>query len=208
MTFRTFLRVILRGWWLILPALLSALAIAWYLTAQQTPIYRTEATYVVSPSSGLDTVGDVVRGLDTLTRRDSIMSTYAAIATSRLIRDQVCDELDLTPAQKENLTINSEQVHPTNIIEIAVESDDPDLAKAAASLVGEKTTEYVNSLYELYDIKPLDPPYTPREPFKPNLVQNLVLAAVLGLLVGVALAFLAEALRPSQPPQAPPSTHG
>ena len=195
MVLKNYFKVILRGWWLILPTLLSALTVALILTYSQTPIYRTSATYVVSPSASLGTVSDVARGLDTLTKRDSIMATYATIATSRRIRNEICEELNLTKAQEENLNITSEQVHPTNIIEITVESDDPELAKTIAVLVGEKTVDYVNNLYELYDIKLLDPPYTPYAPSKPDLVQNLVLAIVLGLLIGIALAFLAEYLR-------------
>jgi len=196
--FRHYLKVILKGWWLVLPALLSSLIAALVFTYSQTPIYRTSATFVVSPSANLSTIGDVVRGLDTLTKRDSILSTYAAIATSRFVRSEIDQELNLTPTQKENLNISGELIQPTNIIEILVESDDPDLAKTTAILVGEKTIEYVGNLYELYDIKPLDPPYAPRRPSKPDIVQNLLLAGILGLLVGVGLAFLLTYLRSSQ----------
>ncbi len=197
MELRHYFKVVLRGWWLILPALLIAVSSALVFTYSQTPIYRTAATFVVSPSSAFSDVSEVIRGLDTLTKRDSILATYAHIATSDTIVKQVGREMGLDVEQRENLSVSSELVPPTNIIKIIVESDDPALAQTCADLVGQRTIEYINDLDEVYDMQPLDLAFTPLLPSKPNKVQTVMLATILGSIVGIAVAFLLEYLRSS-----------
>ncbi len=193
-----YLKVVLKGWWLILPALLISVSSALVFTYSQTPIYRTVATFVVSPGSSFGNVDDVIRGLDTLTKRDSILATYAHIAVSDTIVKTVYAKMDLTTEQRRNLEVSSELVSPTNILKIIVESDDPAIAKTCADMVGQETIEYIDNLGEVYDMKPLDPAYTPPSPSKPDQVQNLVLAVILGAGVGVGLVFVREYLSSSR----------
>ncbi len=194
MELKRYLLVLLRGWWLILPSILVAVSAALVITYSQTPIYRTAATFVVSPSSAFGDVNEVIRGLDTLTKRDAILATYAHIAASDTIVKQVYRELNLTAEQKKYLNVTSELIPPTNIIKVIVESDDPELAQTCANLVGQKTIEYIQALDEVYDMKPLDAAYKPRHPSKPDTTQNLLLSVILGTVVGVGLAFLREYL--------------
>jgi diguanylate cyclase (GGDEF)-like protein len=194
---RNYIRVILRGWWLVLSALLISVASGLVFTYSQTPIYRSTATFVVSPSSSLGQFNDFMRSLDSLSKRDGVMATYVEIAQSNTILNVVYKEMELTQAQLEYLDVSSELIPSTNIIKITVESDDPLIAKTVADLVGQKSIEYVGNLYEAYDMKPLDPANTPRSPSKPQKAQNLLVAAILGLAVGVGSAFLLENLRSS-----------
>ncbi len=197
MELRNYIRVILRGWWLVLSALLISVASGLVFTYSQTPIYRSTATFVVSPSSSLGEFNEVMRSLDSLSKRDGVMATYVEIAQSKTILNAVYKEIGLTSAQLENLDVSSELIPSTNVIKISVESDDPLIAKNVANLVGQKSIEYVGNLYEAYDMKPLDPAYTPKSPSKPQNVENLLVAAILGLSVGVGSAFLLENLRSS-----------
>jgi diguanylate cyclase (GGDEF)-like protein len=194
---RTYLRVITKGWWLILSAFLISVATGSIFTYSQIPIYRSTATFVVSPSTSLGQFNDFMRSLDSLNSRDGIMMTYAEIANSHAIFSSVYTELQLTPAQRENLYVSSEIIPSTNIVKVIAESDNPLLAKQVADLVGQKTTEYIESLYEAYDMKPLDPANTPVSPSKPRIVENLLLAAILGLAIGVGSAFVLDNLRSS-----------
>jgi len=178
--------------------LLISVSSALVFTYSQTPIYRTVATFVVSPGSSFGNVDDVIRGLDTLTKRDSILATYAHIAVSDTIVKTVYAKMDLTTEQRRNLEVSSELVSPTNILKIIVESDDPAIAKTCADMVGQETIEYIDNLGEVYDMKPLDPAYTPPSPSKPDQVQNLVLAVILGAGVGVGLVFVREYLSSSR----------
>lgn len=197
MELRNYIRVILRGWWLVLSALLISVASGLVFTYSQTPIYRSTATFVVSPSSSLGEFNDFMRSLDSLSKRDGVMATYVEIAQSNAILNAVYKEMELTQAQLEYLDVSSDLIPSTNIVKITAESDDPLIAKTVADVVGQKSIEYVGNLYEAYDMKPLDLANAPKSPSKPQKVQNLLVAAILGLSVGVGSAFLLENLRSS-----------
>lgn len=198
MELRRYLQIILKGWWLILPAILISVSSALVITYSQTPIYRTSATFVVSPGDSLSTMSEVFRGLDSLSKREGVMSTYVEIATSNTVAGAVYEKMDLTQKQIKHLQVSSEMIPSTNIIRIIVEADDPLVAKTCADLVGQETMKYVKNLYEIYDIKPLDPAYAPRSPSNLNTTQNLVMAALLGTALGVGSSFLLHYLRSSE----------
>jgi diguanylate cyclase (GGDEF)-like protein len=195
MELKRYLQVMLKGWWLILPAILISVSSAWLVTYSQTPIYRSTATFVVSPSSSFSTLNETLRGLDSLSKRDGIMSTYVEIATSSTVLNAACQDMGLAEDQLEHLAVSSELVPLTNIIKITAESDDPLIAKTCADTVGQETIAYVKNLYEIYDMKPLDPAYVPQSPAKPQKAHNLILATLLGSVVGVGSAFLLHYLR-------------
>ena len=184
-----------KGWWLILPAILISVSVGLVITYTQPKIYRTEATFIVSPAASFSDPSDVLRGLSSISQREGVMSTYVEIAASSTIRWAVYEELQLTENQRKHLGIGSELIPSTNIIKISASSHDPKLAKEIADKVGEETIEYVKGLYEIYDMKLLDPAYVPRSPSKPQKVENLVLAALAGAVVGVGSAFLLDYLR-------------
>ena len=129
MELRSYLRVIRMGWWLIVPALLIAVVSGLVFTYTQTPIYRTTATYVVSPSTSLGQFNEVMSSLNQLSKREGIMSTYVEIAASSTILDAVYRDLGLTRDQLKYLQVSSELVPSTNIVKISVESHDPKIAR-------------------------------------------------------------------------------
>ena len=198
MELRNYIRILAKGWWLIVPAFIIAVVTGLVLTFSQPSIYRTSATFVVSPSKSLGEFNEFMRSLDSLSRRDGAMATYVEIANSNTILDSVFKDMGLTEDRVKRMRFNAQLIPSTNIIKVTVESDSPELARIAANTVGQKTIEYVGTLYEAYDMKPLDTAITPEMPAKPDRVKNLVLAAILGLSVGVGAAFVLEYLRLSK----------
>jgi len=195
MELKIYLRILLRKWWIVIPALLITFTSTVVFTFTQGPTYRAPATFVVAPTSSFEEVWSFVDGLDTLSSRKEIASTYAKVATSRLIKDAAADELNLSEDQRKGLSVDSQLLEGTNVLEIAVEGNDPALARDFANMVGDKTRAYVQELYETYDIRPLDRAPILASPIRPNKVLNLALGAVFGLALGVALTFLSEYLQ-------------
>jgi len=164
-------------------------------TFTQAPTYKATATFIVAPASSFDDMRSFVSGLDTLSKRAEIASTYAEVASSRMIKKAAANELGLSQVQKQTLTVESQLLAGTNVIEITVEGNDPALVRDFANMVGDKTIAYVQELYEVYDLKPLDRAVAPAFPIKPNKVLNLALGMVSGLVLGAGLAFLSEYLQ-------------
>src|SRR5215212_11142517 len=82
MEMRFYLRIIRRGWWLILIAALVAvnfsLVYSYYLTK---PTYEAVARFIVSPNLQNIESRDLVNSLEALDKR-SIISTYAEVLNS------------------------------------------------------------------------------------------------------------------------------
>jgi diguanylate cyclase (GGDEF)-like protein len=194
MELKTYLRLLFKHWWIVLPTFLVTLAATILFTRGQPAIYSATATYVITPTAEFGDVRAFASGLDTLSRRTEIGTTYGQVAQSRTIRSAVIEELGLSPSQAQGLSIRAEQVAGTNILKVTVEARDPDIAQTTANAVGENTVEYAKNLYEPYMLRSLDPAVRPRNPIKPSPMLNYALGGVFGLALAAGLAFLADYL--------------
>jgi diguanylate cyclase (GGDEF)-like protein len=196
MELKVYLRIMLARWWVVLPAFLVALTATIVLTFTQAPTYQSTATYVVKPNAA--SFGDLqsfASGLDMLSRRTEIATTYAEVASSRLIKREAADALGLPQEQRKGFSIGSQLLAGTNIVKITVTGSDPVLVRDLADMVGVKTMAYVQELYETYDLTPLDQASLPHSPTRPNKALNLALGAAFGLALGAGLALLSEYLQ-------------
>lgn len=192
MELKTYIRILMRKWWIVIPAFLITFASTMAFTFAQAPTYRATATFVMSPSGVQGDVGSFVNYLDIMSRRPEIANTYTEIAMSDQVRHVVVAAIGLSPAQNDSIAVESKQRAGTNIIEITAEGSDPVLIADFANRLGSATIAYVEKLYEAYQLSSLDPAIPPTAPLKPNKPLNLAVGATLGLVLGVALAFLSE----------------
>jgi len=195
MEFKTYLRILIHKWWIVIPTFLITLVASIIFTFTQTPIYQAGATFVVMPNSSFPDAKGFLSGLDVLSNRSEISATYAEVANSRQIKKLAADELGLSPEQRKSLSVASQLRAGTNVLEITIEGNDPALVRDFTNEVGAKTIAYVQELYETYELKPLDQAVLPAAALKPNKELNLALGAILGLALGVGLAFLSEYLK-------------
>lgn len=194
MELRGYLRVLQDKWWVMLTAFLSTILATGVFTFTQTPTYQATATYVVAPTGGYDTVEGMVDVLDAMSRRAEIAGTYVKVTASREISRQAADELGLSKAQRDGLSVESRLVQDTNVIEITVEGSNPQLVRVFANAVGANAGSYVQQLYEPYGLTMLDPALPPTSPVRPRTTMNLALGAAVGLALGVGLALLFDYL--------------
>jgi succinoglycan biosynthesis transport protein ExoP len=196
MELRIYSRILIRRWWIVLLAFLSVFVATIAFTSAQAPTYRATATFIVAPKKlSFEDTKSFMTGLDTLSRNLGIAGTYVEVSRSRMIKRESSTALNLSAEERGSLSVDSRLLAGTTVIEITVEGNDPTLAQSFAVMVGDKTTTYMQELYEAYDFKPLDPPSLPRSPARPRKTLNLALGAIFGLALGVGLAFLAEYLQ-------------
>jgi capsular polysaccharide biosynthesis protein len=199
MELRASLRILLGKWWVILIAFAATLVATIIFTFTEPWVFQAKATYVVAPSGSFGSAGGFVNGLDVLSRRTEIASTYAEVANSRLIKDMASDELQISSKQERSLTVSSMVLAGTNVLEITVEGPDQVLVRDFADTVGTKVQAYAQDLYETYELRSLDRARLPSSPIRPNRKLYLLLGAASGLALGVGLAFLVQYLQvPSQ----------
>lgn len=192
MELKTYIRILMRKWWIVIPAFLITFTSTMAFTFAQAPTYRATATFIMSPTGVQGDVGNFVNYLDIMSRRPEIANTYTQVAMSDQIRHTVVEALGLSPAQNDHIAVESKLRAGTNIIEVTAEGSDPVLIADFANRLGNATIAYVEKLYEAYQLAALDPAIPPTAPLKPNKPLNLAVGATLGLVLGVALAFLSE----------------
>jgi capsular polysaccharide biosynthesis protein len=192
MEIRIFLRLLQLKWWIILSTVFIIVGSTLVVTLNLTPLYSTTVTYAISPSQKVLDDPGFVGGLSVLGAQIAITNTYASVATSASIRENAIEALRLNQQQNRSFDVSSRVQSGTNLIDITVKGSDPLTVLALTNRIGRGTEEYVDSLYEVYDMKIVDSPAAPEKPIWPNLGFNVVMAFTASLVLGISLAFLAS----------------
>lgn len=194
MEIKAYLKILFKRWWALLLGFAIVATATYIWTGKQEKVYQSEATFVLRPRSSTTTVeDDFVKTLDMVSRRVEINTTFAEVATSRLIKNRALDQLDFQDAV--DFSISAGVVGGTNILSITVEGPDPVIAQEFCTLVGSETLQYVSELYDVFELQPLDPASLSKKPVRPNMSLNLMFGSVLGLALGGGLALLIEFIR-------------
>ncbi len=195
MEIKAYWRILKRRWWLLLFGFAVVFGVTWVLTSRQPPIYEASTTFVIRPRVSENSMGDeFVRALDIVSRRVEINTTFAEVATSRLIANQAKDGLGLSSAEREGLKISARVVGGTNVMEISAEGRDPGITRDFANAVGVETVNYVSKLYDVFELEPLDEAPLPKKSSRPNVPLNLAIGSIMGLALGACLVFVLQYL--------------
>lgn len=194
MEIRMYIRMLQRGWWIILLTALVALNIALASSFLTTPIYQASARFVVSPNPSLFQGQAVVTSLEALDKR-SIVSTYAEFLNSERIYTDTLTSFNIDAQTALKYTHNTVVLPDANILELTVEGPDAQRVAALANTTGERAVAEIKRLYQVYDISVLDPATVPVIPIRPQPLRDALLAVALGLVLGATLAILREQIR-------------
>lgn len=171
-----------------------AIAIAGIISfAFLTPIYQASTQILVNQEK-TETTAVNVQDIQTNLQ---LINTYNVIIKSPAILSKVIDELNLnhTPSTlTENVTVNSEQ--NSQVINITVQDPNPEQAVDIANTIGSVFQVEIEELMKVDNVNILTPAILPADPspVKPNPMLNMAIAAVIGLMAGVGIAFLLEYL--------------
>src|SRR5688572_29379710 len=185
-------------WWLVLLAVAVALGASALATARQRPLYRASTSLVVAPTTDVDTPADILRTLETLERR-SIIATFARIPGSQEAQRAMAAQLGLP--NLDGWRVEGSVLPNTNILRIDAEGPDAALVAQVANAAAEATRQEARALYRIFTMRNLAEATPPARAALPDWRRNLLVAAAIGLLLGVLGAYGAERLR-SHPPRA------
>lgn len=159
-----------------------------------TPIYQASTQVLVNQKN--DTTTQQVTTAD-IQSNLQLINTYNEIITSPAILSVVADNLDmnLTPAQlKSKISVTNS--NNSQVLNISVQDETYNIAVDIANQVVEVFKEKIPTLMKVDNVNVLSPavPLDDASPIKPNKMLNIAIGLVLGLMVGVGLAFLLEYL--------------
>jgi len=195
MEMRYYLRIIQRGWWIILLTILVAVNASLIVSYLTVPQFQTISRFVVSPNATLFTDSwDVVSSLDTLDRR-SIINTYKEVLADPTIYSNHETIAAMSPEELAQYTTLVTVVPDTNIVQMTVSGPDANKVVGISKAISSSSIGYINDLYPVYSFDVMTQPEVPTEPYQPKPVQNALLALIVGLIVGLGLAFLRDQLQ-------------
>jgi capsular exopolysaccharide synthesis family protein len=197
MDFQEYARIARRRWKTIFGCVLAAVGCAALLTTLATPVYSSTARLFVSTPQGGST--EAYQGSLFSAER---IGSYAHLVRSPEVAEAVIEDLGLrmTPDQLTE-RISPTVVPETVILEVTATDQNPQRAQAIAQSVAEEVSALVSVLETppsgaaapikatIVNAAPL-----PDTPTSPKPMRNLMLAGVLGLLIGLAAGVVRELL--------------
>ena len=174
--------------------LLSIIAGYVYTTFFVSPVYKATSTAILT-SNTETTEGQSAVTQSEVTLNNSLLSTYRGIATSDSVVSKVISNLGLNiSAETLKSKISVTSATNTQIIQIAVENADAELAAKIANEIRTVFTERVAELYDMQNIKPLDDAKVPNSPSNINHTKDVLMFAAIGIILAIIYAFIANLL--------------
>lgn len=149
-----------------------------------SPTYEASIQVLVAPKQSQNNMVDAGQIQSSVT----LVNTYRVIIQSPAILEQVEENVVEAPDGIDKLiAVNSEQ--NSQVINITVQHTNPVIATDIANEIGRVFSREIPELMNVDNVKVLSEAYVPLLPIKPNIILNTAIAAVLGVMLGVAIAF-------------------
>jgi len=158
-----------------------------------TPIYQGQTQILVNPKGN----SEEFYSWSQIETDLQLINTYNDIITTPFILNKVIKELklDTTPELLiDQITLSSES--DSKVLTIEVKDPTPEQAVNIANVTAEVFKEEIPSLMNVDNINILSAAKVSDNPspVKPNKILNIAIGAVIGLILGIGLAFLLEIL--------------
>lgn len=187
-----------RRWKMIAAFFLAGVLGAAFFSLTAKPTYHSTARVFIAVNAGTGDTAQAYGGIFASQR----VKSYADLAQSRELVQRVIRRLDLnlTPDQLAS-KITATAIQDTTIITIEVRDSNPQVAQKLAQVESEEFTDYLAELEttsggsdSLVQASVTDPANFDGTPIAPRTGLNIVVAAVIGLLIGFSAALLRDML--------------
>ena len=165
--------------WLVLAFIIGGIivgTVSYYLI---TPKYEATAkAYMVSASS------DSLINLSDLNLGTSLSEDYEEMRRIRPIYEKIIEELDLDYTYEDFLKlIEISTVGNTRVLQITVETEDPEESKNIANLLADNAENYLPDLMETSEPNVAEYAILPEKPSSPDIVMNTMIGAIAALVL-------------------------
>jgi capsular exopolysaccharide synthesis family protein len=194
-----YIRLLLKRKWYFLLGLVLCIGAGMLITAATTPVYQATAKLFVGQRQV--TVEQLGKGLAVTNLSDKLVRSYSQIIASRSIAQRAISDGGLSQTPGEIVAgLIAQPVVDTQVITVTYHSSDPVVAQRVVNAV---TRAFVAEIDQsgaqepgtpALEVSIIDPAVAPATPIEPQPLRNMALAIVIGLVVGGALALLADYL--------------
>lgn len=151
-----------------------------------TPKYTsTTSMYMLSGSEG---AGLTYNDLQTGTQ---LTQDYMELTKSRTVLEKVISTLNLDMTVEElNDSITTNNTENTRIMTIAVENEDPELARDIADALREAASNKIEEIMNIDAVNTIEEANLPSAPSSPSVMRNTAIGAMLGILISAGIIIL------------------
>ena len=156
-----------------------------------SPVYEANTTLIVNTEQNKSTNNKITG--DQLAVTQKLTLTYGEIIKSRAVINQIIKKLDLDmDYEKLEKRIIVSPVKDTQIMSISVRDTNPNIARDIANSIPNVFTKEVKRITKANSVEVIDKAITPEKPVKPNKLMSIVIAAILGFVIGIFIVIILE----------------
>jgi len=189
------IQVLRRRLWVIVLVTCLVMGLAAGFTFMQTPTYSASTTILIGQEEGSGATDNLVNEVQGV---QGAAETVTTAITTDPVAEGAIEKLDLQMSSDSLLAnLEAQQIGTSQFVVISYGDTDPERAQQIANAVGDVFSEQIadvsssaNSLTATVWEKAAVPDF----PVSPDPMRNILLAAVLGVMLGVGLAFLLDHL--------------
>lgn len=194
MELRQCLAIIKKRIWIsvLIPIILGSAA-AYLSYFVMTPQYRSYTTlYVINKNMS----GQLPLQYNEIMTGSALVKDYRELVKSKLVTTAVIEELNLKGITASRLAgmIDVSLKNDTRIIQISVSDTNPKRAKDIANKIAEVFKSKVVELMKADNVEIIDYAQEPKGPYSPNHFNNIGIALIIGIILGIGIEFLLEYL--------------
>jgi len=190
-----YLRILRKRKLLVLAAVVCCAATALAASTATIPVYRASAKLLVMART--QPSGGVSSAYEGALLSQQLMQSFAAVIEARPTAEAALRrQYENIPAGVLQQRVKAEPIPDTLLIELSIEDIDPARAQRLTNAVALAFVDQVPTLQggSTVRVSLVEPALRPTVPVRPQTRFNVALAAMLGLMLGVGVAFLAEHL--------------
>lgn len=190
---REYLSIIKKKWFIM--AILCAVCVAAsavYSFFIAKPVYQAETTLIVKTEK---TEGTNSLSNDQVMVSQKLALTYGEIIKSRKVLDEVIKNLDLKESNGSLASkISVSTVTDTQIIKVSVQDTNKSNAAKIANEIPKVFAKEAIRIADANGVEVIDKAQAPVNPVSPNKKMNILIAGVLGVMIGLFIIFIIEFL--------------
>jgi len=193
----SYLKIIGRYWWVILLTTLVATGVATAITSTRSKSYTVHVRVVAQPSSVLSDTRTLVDMSGQVGTR-TVMGTLAQVFTEADVRAEALNAAGMTEAQALDYPMDASVLPDSSVIEVSATGRDPILLTTYVNATVDSAVKHGSLVYRVIDLSPLERATIPKAPSSPVPTRDIPVGAVLGLVLGILLAFATDYIRTSR----------
>lgn len=184
--------IIRRKWSILAVILFFAITAYLYTVNTYVPLYTATASMVINTKTDAFYRNDGENpNSEDIYLAENLVNTYTLVLKSNRVMQHVVNRLNLNiPASLLQNYVSLNTVKDTQVLYLTVTCPDPQLAVNVANALMEVAPQAMMETVEIGSINVLDKAVLPTAPAPVNPAKNILLAAVIGLIVGGGLSLL------------------